>query len=186
MFSLLWISSLGNYIYDVLASVATVTSIELAQDLPFLLVSRCPIQLYNLKKDESEVGHRRGRNGRNHCDCWPRIKRWSDLKRSRIEFIFEASSVSPRLRFPILWTSNCQTQWGAAAKKANESGGLIRFLCRLKLEWIVQSADRPEPCAVGASLSLSASASRVSIVSFLHVGSGEQEREGGSRLAGAE
>ena len=60
MFSLLWISNLGNYIYDVLASVATVTSIELALDLPFLLVSRCPIQLYNLKKDGSEVGHRRG------------------------------------------------------------------------------------------------------------------------------
>ena len=185
MFSLLWISSLGNYIYDVLASVATVTSIELAPDLPFLLVSRCPIQLYNLKKDGSEVGHRQGRDGRNHCDCWPRIKRWSDLKRSRIEFIFEASSVSPRLRFPILWTSNCQTQWGAAAKKANESGGrLIRFLCRLKLEWIVQSADRSRARWVPVS----PSPPQPPVYPSCHfcTSGAVSRKEGGSRLAGAE
>ena len=49
----------ATYVHIILASAATVTSIELAQDLPLLLVSRCPIQLYYSKKDGSEVGHRR-------------------------------------------------------------------------------------------------------------------------------
>ena len=52
---LLWISNLGNYLRThLLASAATVTSIELAQDLPLLLVSRRQIQLYILEKDGSE------------------------------------------------------------------------------------------------------------------------------------
>ena len=72
---------------------------------------------------------------------------------------------------------------GEKSKRIGRSSNSLFVQIEVRMD---SAVGRPEPCAVGASLSLSFSASRVSIVSFLHVGSGEQEggREptGGRRI----
>ena len=74
---------------------------------------------------------------------------------------------------------------GSGGEKSKRIGRSNSLFVQIEVR-MDNAVSRPTATGAEVGAGLPVSASRVSIVSFLHVGSGEQEREGGSRLAGAE